>query len=369
MIVRVVLSTVFCLTVASCSSAQPAATTAGVTAPPMVSAKPELGGAQLVSLATTTPGATIYYTLDGAEPTTSSAVYLAPFLVASQLTLKAVAVHSGNANSTVTTQTFSTKIAAGTLVWSEEFKSTTGANAEPDPHVWTYDTGNSGFGNKELENYCAWGSNTPLCSSANPNAYVGTDGYLHIVARRPSPGIYTSARLKTEGLFSFRYGRMEVRARVPEDQGFWPAAWTLGNNIATVDWPDCGEQDVLERVNAATNPDWNEGSVHGPGFTGDKLGTRYEFAGGETASGWHRYGMIWSAGQVQYYIDDPNKPYATYTPASLDGLQGATWPFDEGQSNFIILNLAIGGSWPGPPDSNTPFPSEFLVDYVRIYAN
>jgi beta-glucanase (GH16 family) len=199
---------------------------------------------------------------------------------------------------------------------------------------------------------------------------VGTDGYLHIEAQQPSAGVYTSARLKTQGLFSFQYGRFEVRAQVPEAQGFWPAAWLMGNNIANVNWPACGEQDVLERVNAAATPDWNLGSIHGTGFTGGTgLGTFYDFPSGQTAAQWHSYGMIWSKGSVAYYVDDPTQPYVTYTNASLSGLSGAVWPFDAGQSNFILLNLAIGGDYPGPPDSSTPFPSEMLVDYVRIYTN
>jgi beta-glucanase (GH16 family) len=161
-----------------------------------------------------------------------------------------------------------------------------------------------------------------------------------------------------------------VRAQVPEAQGFWPAAWLLGNNIATVNWPSCGEQDVMERVNAALSPDWNEGSIHGTGFTGGTgLGTVYNFPGGQTAAEWHTYGMIWAAGSVAYYVDDPTQPYVTYATSTLNGLSGAVWPFDAGQSNFILLNLAIGGDFPGPPDGSTPFPSAMLVDYVRVYTN
>ncbi len=125
------------------------------------------------------------------------------------------------------------------------------------------------------------GFNTAPCSTTNPSAYVGTDGYLHIEAQQPSGGVYTSARLKSQGLFSFQYGRFEVRALVPEAQGFWPAVWLLGNNITMVDWPACGEMDVLERVNAAKMPDWNEGSIHGTGFTGGTgLGTMFNFPAG-----------------------------------------------------------------------------------------
>lgn len=337
-------------------------------AAPNISTTAAQNGAVIVSLTSTTPGAAIYYTLDGSTPSASSQPYQAPFLVASNLTVNAITSAAGTP-SKVATQTFSLNIPSGTLVWSDEFSNTTGAIAQPDPMIWTYDTGNSGFGNNELENYCAWGSSTSPCSTSNPSEYVGTDGYLHIEAQNPSAGVYTSARLKTQGLFSFQYGRLEFRAFVPEAQGFWPAAWLLGNNIANVNWPACGEQDVLERVNAAGSPDWNAGSIHGTGFTGGNLGTRYNFPSGETAAQWHTYGMIWSKASVKYYIDNPTNIYAAYTPASLNALSGAVWPFDAGQSNFIILNLAIGGSWPGPPDSSTPFPSEMLVDYVRIYTN
>jgi len=338
-------------------------------AAPTISTKAAQSGAVIVSLASDANGAPIYYTVDGSTPTTTSQQYQAPFLVASNLAVKAIAVMNG-ASSTVTSQAFSPNIPSGTLVWSDEFSNSTGANAQPDPTVWTYDTGNSGFGNHELETYCAWGSSSTPCSTTSPSEYVGTDGYLHIVAQNPSQGVYTSARLKTQGLFSVQYGRLEFRAQVPEAQGYWPAAWLLGNNIVTAEWPACGEQDVLERVNAAATPDWNEGSVHGIGFTGDTgLGTKYNFPSGQTAGQWHTYGMIWSKGSVAYYIDSPTNIYATFTIASLTKFQGAVWPFDSGVSNFIILNLAIGGDWPGAPNASTPFPSEMLVDYVRIYTN
>jgi beta-glucanase (GH16 family) len=271
----------------------------------------------------------------------------------------------------VASQNFAPNIASGTLVWSDEFANSSSANSQPNPAIWTYDTGNSGFGNHELETYCAWGSSAAPCTVANPSAYVGTDGYLHILAQQPSPGVYTSARLKTQGLFSFQYGRIEFRAEVPEAQGFWPAGWLLGNNIATVNWPACGEMDVLERVDAAKSPDWNEGSVHGIGFTGDTgLGAIYNFPAGQTAAGWHTYGMIWSPGSVAYYVDDTTKPYVTYTnSASLKSLTGAVWPFDASQASFILLNMAVGGDWPGSPNASTPFPAAMLVDYVRVYAN
>jgi beta-glucanase (GH16 family) len=337
---------------------------------PTVTTTAAQNGALIVKLASAIPGATINYTVDGTTPTTLSQIYQAPFMVASNLTVKAIAV-SGSSISSVISQSFAPNIPSNTLVWSEEFTNTSSANVEPDPNIWTYDMGHSGFGNHELENYCAWGSNSSPCSTSTPNAYVGTDGNLHIVARQPSPGMYTSARLTTKGLFSFQYGRFEVRARVPEAQGFWPAAWLVGNNDVTVGWPASGEQDVLERANAAKTPDWNLGSVHGIGFTGNiGLSTVFKFPQGQTAAGWHTYGMIWAKGVVAYYIDDPAHPYVTYTTANMTDLHGAIWPFDAGQSNFILLNVAIGGAMAGDPSNvSTPFPSEMLVDYVRVYTN
>jgi beta-glucanase (GH16 family) len=348
-------------------STTPISTQPQATAPTITTAAAQ-NGAVVASLATTTSGATIYYTVDGSTPTTASQIYEAPFLIASDLTVNAIATASGDTASSVASKTLAPGIPSGTLVWSDEFANSTGANAEPNPLVWTYDTGNSGFGNNELEDYCAWNSSTSPCAVANPNAYVGTDGYLHIVAEQPSAGVYTSARMKTQGLFSFQYGRFEVRAKVPEAQGFWPAIWMLGNSETTVNWPACGEMDVLERVDAATSPDWNEGSIHGTGFTGSDLGTKYVFPAGATAADWHTYGAIWSKGSVAYYVDDPTQPYVTYAQSSISGLSGSVWPFDSG-SNFIIMNLAVGGQWPGSPNSTTPFPSEMLVDYVRVYTN
>lgn len=340
------------------------------TAVPTISAIAAQNGAQIVALADATSGATIYYTTDGTAPTTSSPIYEAPFLVSSSVTVKAIAQSTGNTASSIVSQSFAINLTSGTLVWSDEFANSTSTNTQPNATTWTYDTGAGGWGNNELETYCAWGSTISPCDTSNSNAYVGTDGNLHIVARKPSAGVYSSARIKTQGLFSFQYGRIEIRAQVPEGQGIWPAFWLLGNNITTANWPACGEMDVLERVNAATSPDWNEGSIHGTGFTGTTgLGTIYYFQSGSTAANWHTYGMIWEKGSVSYYIDDPSHPYVTYSTSSISGLSGAKWPFDNGQSAFLILNIAVGGSWPGSPDSTTVFPAEMLVDYVRIYTN
>jgi beta-glucanase (GH16 family) len=250
-----------------------------------------------------------------------------------------------------------------TLVWSDEFTGTT-AQSAPNPANWTYDTGGGGWGNSELETYCSYGSNTAPCDPANPNAYVGNDGYLHIVARQPSAGIYTSARINTEGLQSFQYGRIEASIQMPEGQGFWPAFWMLGSDITTVNWPASGEMDIMESI--GSTPSTNYGSIHGTGFTGSMIGMAYNLPNGvKFGAAFHAFGIVWSPKQIQYYVDSPTNVYATYTPLSLP--QGAVWPFDTGKF-FFILNVAVGGSWPGSPDATTIFPQQMLVDYVRVYA-
>jgi beta-glucanase (GH16 family) len=343
-------------------------------AAPAVTTAQAQNGAVVVSLADSTSGATIYYTLDGSTPTTTSQVYQAPFLVSSNMTVNAIAASSGYTNSTVTSQSFAPNIASGTLVWSDEFSNSGTTNALPNSKTWAYDTGFQCCGNNELETYCAAGSATSPCDPNNPNAYIDTTGILHIEGRNPSGTTYTSARLKTQGLFSFMYGRIEARMMLPESQGMWPAFWLLGNNIVTISWPACGELDVMEHIDGSNPPpyqgaappgyDWIAGSVHGGTSGNEANGSQTYHPSGFSAAAWHTYGMIWSKGQVEYYVDDPSNVYATFTPANFPG----TWPFDQGPQ-FIILNLAIGGSWPGSPDATTVFPADMQVDYVRIYTN
>jgi beta-glucanase (GH16 family) len=201
---------------------------------------------------------------------------------------------------------------------------------------------------------------------------------------KPSSGVYTSGRLKSQGLFSFMYGRIEARIKLPESQGMWPAFWMLGNNITTLSWPGCGELDIMEHIDGSNPPfsqtsvppgyDWIAGSVHGGTTAAHADGSERYNPTGFSAAGWHIYGMIWQKGQVQYYVDDPTIPsniYATFRSTDSQWTSGSNnvWPFDQGPQ-FVILNLAVGGDWPGPPDAAaTPFPSEMTVDYVRVYTN
>lgn len=248
------------------------------------------------------------------------------------------------------------------LVWSDEF-SAQGAQSRPNAANWTYETGGGGWGNQELETYCAYGSNAAPCRADEPNSYVGRDGYLHIVARSAGNGQYTSARMTTEGLQSFQYGRMEARIKIPAGQGMWPAFWMLGDDVKTARWPACGEFDIMENI--GKTPDTVYGSIHGTGFTGSIISNRYSLPDHAAfAAGFHIYGMLWSPGKVQFYVDSPRNVYATETKADLP--PGAVWPFDDGKF-FFILNLAVGGAWPGNPDASTKFPQEMLVDWVRVW--
>lgn len=343
--------------------------------PPQYAFARSLGGAILVAFTPSEAGLTVHYTLDGSTPTESSPVFNTPMLVYSGLTLKAISVDErvpgpNRPTSAVSTHIPVINVPDGGLVWSEEFNNDSPDLHAPSPSFWSFDTGNSGFGNHELETYCALGDKTAPCDPDYANAYVGTDEALHIIARTPAYNVYTSARLNTKGLFSFQYGRVEVRAKVPEGQGLWPAVWLLGTNIDTVKWPACGEMDVLERIGAAKSPDWNRSSIHGPGFVDKQgLGTDFNFPKGTTAADWHKYGMIWKPGSIAFYVDDPKHPYVTYTPDSLKSLSGASWPFDNGQTFFLVVNMAVGGDWPGPPDASTTFPQEMLVDYIRVFKN
>jgi beta-glucanase (GH16 family) len=257
-------------------------------------------------------------------------------------------------------------LAAGqswTLVWSDEFNGPAGA---PDSSNWKFETGNNnGWGNAELEYYCPPTNNNPPCSTSNPNAFMDGSGNLVIQAIHTPSGTWTSARMKTEGLQEFQYRRIEARMKLPTGAGLWPAFWMLGTNIGSVGWPTCGEQDIMEWVPQYT-PTTTSSTVHGPGYSGGSgIGSRFTFPGGGRVddAGFHTYGVIWSQDQIQFYRDDYTQPFFTVTPANLP--VGKQWAFNH--PFFILLNLAVGGNFPGPPNNSTPSPATVLVDYVRVY--
>ena len=249
--------------------------------------------------------------------------------------------------------------AGWTLVWSDEFSSPDGS--APDPSKWTYDTGGKGWGNTELECYTSRlqnaqinGGNLVITAQQENAPFVCSDG---------STNSYTSARLKTQGLFSQAYGRFEARIKVSAGQGMWPAFWMLGKDITTAGWPTCGEIDIMENI--GKEPGTVHGSLHGPSTTTRTSDATSIFtlpAGQAFADDFHLFAVEWERGVVRFYVD--SNLYATFTESQWPA--GGTWVFDH--SFFIILNVAVGGNWPGSPDSSTVFPRHLLVDYVRVYT-
>jgi beta-glucanase (GH16 family) len=232
------------------------------------------------------------------------------------------------------------------IVWSDEFNGTS-----VNTNIWTYDIGNNGgWGNNELEYY----------TSSTQNAYV-SNGFLHIVALRQSMDghNYTSARMKTEGLYSAEYGRFEFRASLPAGAGFWPALWMLGANINTIGWPDCGEIDVMENNTILTEV---QGSLH----SGSDETQVYKLPGGSVTN-FHVYVLEWTTGAISWYVDGVRYETQTYWTDSA-----GTFPTPFNQPFFILMNLAVGGNYLGNPSTNSinangAFPGQMLVDYVRLY--
>jgi beta-glucanase (GH16 family) len=249
----------------------------------------------------------------------------------------------------------------GRVVWKETF-SHAGERAPADASVWSYDEGAGLWGNGELETYCAYGSDKPPCEKSQPNSYADKDG-LHILARKTGDGHYTSARLISRGRKDFKYGRIEARIRIPAGQGLWPAFWMMGADIETVQWPACGEIDVMENI--GREPLLIHGTLHGPGVPQVGVTGSTGLPGDAPFAGaFHNYGVIWSPEKIAFYVDDPGKPYAVFTPRDLAA--GAVWPFD-GRSFYLLLNLAVGGEWPGPPDDTTHFPAEMIVTSITAW--
>ncbi len=241
-----------------------------------------------------------------------------------------------------------------TIVWSDEFN---GANGSaPDGTKWGYDTGGGGWGNEELETYTtstknAYQQDGNLIIKVNKETATGTDG----ISRD-----YTSARLVTKSKFSATYGRFEARIKIPYGQGLWPAFWMLGDNIGSASWPACGEIDVMENI--GKEPATVHGTIHGSGYSGSSgIGSYYSLSSGKFADDFHVFAVEWEASAIRFYVD--GNLYATRTPSELPS--GSAWAFDH--AFYMLLNVAVGGTWPGAPDSTTTFPQTMQVDYVRVY--
>jgi beta-glucanase (GH16 family) len=242
-----------------------------------------------------------------------------------------------------------------TLVWSDEFNGPDGSSV--DRTKWAVETGGDGWGNQELEYYTDRNENASvhegnLVIRALPEKYTGPDG----VKRN-----YTSARLKTFGKFSQTYGRFEARIKIPYGQGMWPAFWMLGDDIDKVGWPACGEIDIMENI--GKEPAIIHGSIHGPGYVGSTgIEAPYTLSAKQRfADDFHIFVIEWDTDSIRFYVD--KDLYVRRTRADLQ--PGWKWVFDK--PFFLILNLAVGGDWPGNPDETTVFPQTMLVDYVRVY--
>jgi len=239
--------------------------------------------------------------------------------------------------------------------WSDEFDGADGSR--PDESRWTFDIGGGGYGNQELETY----TNRPDNVTIEKGALVITARAEHFTGPDGIPRDYTSARLKTEGRFGQTYGRFEARIQIPRGQGIWPAFWLLGANAGGVGWPACGEIDIMENI--GREPNTVHGTFHGPGYSGGGgIGAAYQSADGKPfADGYHLFAVEWDPAEIRWYVDD--HLYETRKPSDLPG--GSRWVFDH--DFFIIINVAVGGEWPGNPDSTSVFPQQMKVDYVRVY--
>lgn len=253
----------------------------------------------------------------------------------------------------IATMSLTTATPKWTMTFHDEFD---GAKGDPPSiEYWGRDLGGGGFGNNELESY----------TDGPKNAFLDGEGHLVIEARKESTtgsdGIhrdYSSARLKTKGKFSQKYGKFEARIKLPRGQGIWPAFWMLGDNINKAGWPGCGEIDILESIGPIAKA--AHGTLHGPGYSGSNGKTAQYDSPVSLADGFHVYSVEWKPEGIEWFVD--GKSYHRVGPKDV---APNGWPFD--QPFFIIMNLAVGGGWPGNPDSTTQFPQRMIVDYVRVY--
>ncbi|HEY1765863.1 MAG TPA: family 16 glycosylhydrolase [Opitutaceae bacterium] len=250
------------------------------------------------------------------------------------------------------------RAAGPVLIWSDEFNQAPGT--QPDPAKWGYDLGAGdppGWGNNELETYTKSPNNALVV--ADPAAL---DGKALAIRAQATAGGYTSARINTASTFTVTYGRIEARAKVPRGIGCWPAFWALGSDITTVGWPACGEIDIMEWVGQA--PGDIKGSLHATGYSGDHpLNADCVLPNNQSYSdAYHVFAVDRYADQVVFSMD--GAVYEVRKKADIPA--GSEWPFDA--PFYILLNFAVGGDWPGPPNASTVFPQDYRIDYVRVYS-
>ena len=233
------------------------------------------------------------------------------------------------------------------LIWADEF-----TGSQLDTQFWNYNIGDSGWGNNEWQYY------------QRQNASL-TQGFLLITAKKESKGNadYTSARIKTEGLFSFTYGRVDIRAALPRGQGIWPALWALGSNFSEVGWPYSGEIDIMEMIGGSGREDTVHGTVHWNigGLTAPYAHTYVggSYYGNDFSEGFNVFSIIRTKTSIEWRVNDI--PYYQFEIDDSESLAPFRKPF------FLIFNIAVGGNWPGYPDASTQFPQRMVVDYVRIF--
>ena len=245
----------------------------------------------------------------------------------------------------IPTKGYSTPITYPTLkpVWSDEFSGTA-----LDDKIWNYEIGNNnGWGNNELEYY------------RKENTSV-RDGYLIIEAKNESfvGKNYTSSRITTEGKLNVKYGRIDIRAALPKGQGIWPALWMLGKNIKTVNWPKCGEIDIMEMVGGAGKDNTTYGTGHWDNNGHVYVGGSTKLNSGIFNDEFHVFSIIWDDKKIVWYLDDVKFYELATTPATMSEFQ---------EDYFFIINLAVGGDWPGKPDGTTVFSQFLIVDYIRVF--
>jgi beta-glucanase (GH16 family) len=237
------------------------------------------------------------------------------------------------------------------LAWSDEFDGPAGAPA--DPATWTHQLGDGsahgipGWGNGELQHY----------TNGTENAALDGAGNLVVTARRSGSG-YTSARLVTKGKLELAFGRIEARIQVPRGAGIWPAFWALGTNIDTVAWPGCGEIDVMEHV--GREPRRVYGTIHGPGYSGSSGFGAVLDLDADVADGFHVFAVDWEPGRLCWSLDG-----VPYHEAGPEDVAPSPWVFDH--PFYLLLNVAVGGTFGGPVGERTTFPQAMTVDYVRVY--
>ena len=254
------------------------------------------------------------------------------------------------------------------LVMADEFND----DGVPNPKIWGYDIGNgsdtqagAGWGNGELQYY----------TSRTENVKV-ENGVLVVTALQEdfNGSSYTSARLSTKGLFEQTYGRFEARIKVPSGSGLWPAFWMLGADCGDIVWPQCGEIDIMEY--RRQEPTLVSGTVHGPGYSGlttpqGQITKAYDLVNDRFDTGFHIFGIEWGPEYINFYVDDVL--YNQITPKDLEVTPNdgsgdlGEWVFNK--PFYIIINLAVGGAFPGAPDSGETFPQSMLIDYVRVYKS